>query len=361
MLALRLALGDPQLLEVHVRAVEHRALGASPGSRQTAEITELLRLDALALGRVELGVDVTAELRLGEAGGLEVSVDFLANFVRCIPDGYLVRLLAVQVDVGDVWQRLCGLGGAGAGATSTTRGRRAGSSSSNSIGLEFLSLLDIGELNAQDFSLLEPGKSIEPYAAARSAPRTRLLQELVQAVRICSNGFAEGLLGHDVGIQELVDLGPHRSTARWCHVLEVISADAVIQVLRVSGNVLLQRGLCLAFLGGSFWSGGLRRRLRLGGRCRRYILAVDNRYAGRCGLGCYFGKKLREAWVLGDISVDFLLRRRSIGSIADILESLTRRLFTLLATDRLRTAFAKALTVAAGDDMAGKQNSESGT
>jgi hypothetical protein len=81
--AFRLALLDPQLLKVHVRAVENGARVSRIRALFGAERAELTRLGLLGFG-VVLSGDGAEERGLCDAGLFEVRIYFAADFVACV-------------------------------------------------------------------------------------------------------------------------------------------------------------------------------------------------------------------------------------------------------------------------------------
>jgi hypothetical protein len=83
LLALRLPLLDPQLLQVHIRTIEDGAGLACMWPLLRPERRQLCGLGLLGRS-VVLRCDVAEESGLSDAGLLEVGVDFAADFVACI-------------------------------------------------------------------------------------------------------------------------------------------------------------------------------------------------------------------------------------------------------------------------------------
>lgn len=72
MLALFFAVLDPQLLEIHIRAVEHCACVTADRTLLVPKLIQLLGLN-LALRGTELGAHAAKEVRLRLAGFLKMS------------------------------------------------------------------------------------------------------------------------------------------------------------------------------------------------------------------------------------------------------------------------------------------------
>lgn len=240
MLALRLALGDPQLLKVDVGRVVDRAGAARDRALLRPEVIEHLGLDGLAARHLELSVEVTAELRLSGARGVEVRRDLPADHVARLEHGDGVGLLTREMNA--VESSVRGAGSCDFGLL--LRGRGRGSRHGQT-----------GKL-----SLLEPGPGYIVDVAVDASIDASLLQESVDGGWAAADGVAEFSLLEDPTLDDFADEG---SDSIAIHVdLHVVNVD-MIKVLLVGSNGLIRRDLGLALPAGrsrwcgcSTWRGG---------------------------------------------------------------------------------------------------------
>lgn len=232
-LALRLALGDPQLLKVDVGRVVDRAGAARDRTLLRPEVIEHLGLDGLAARHLQLGVEVTAELRLSGARGVEVRRDLPADHITRLEHGDGVRLLAREMNAVESSTRGAGRRDFGLLLCGRGRGSRHGQT---------------GEL-----SLLEPSPGSVVDVAVDASIHAGLLQESVDGGWAAADGVAEFSLLEDSTLDDLADEG---SDSIAIHVkLHVFNVN-MVKVLLVVGDGLIRRDVGLALpAGGSTWCG----------------------------------------------------------------------------------------------------------
>lgn len=216
MLALRLALGDPQLLKVDVGRVVDRAGAARDRALLFPKVIEHLGLDGLAARHLQLGVEVTAELRLSGARGVEVRRDLPADHVTRFEHGDGVCFLAREMNA--VEGSIRGAGSCDFGLL--LRGRGRGSR----------------HRQTSQLSLLEPSPGSVVDVAVDASIDASLLKESVDGGWAAANGVAEFSLLEDSTLDDFADEG---SDSIAIHVnLHVVNVD-MVKVLFVVGDGLI--------------------------------------------------------------------------------------------------------------------------
>ena len=191
-----LLLLNSQLLEENISAVEYGRGCTGSGPLHTAEAGQLRGVNiGRSLCALMLRVNIAAELRLGDAGPPQISINLPPDLIASVVNRHLIGLLAFEMDVTDIDFPNVGLGAVG--------------------GIRLLLLGSrclVGDLVTNSVELLEVLPRGRIGAVALALEGTVLAKKAVERLYAHANLPGQARLGDDACIKSAVDFTTHLVT-----------------------------------------------------------------------------------------------------------------------------------------------------